>query len=210
MRILSSLACVALLLAASTESFAAKPKLLELKLNEETVQGKMIAHNKRECWLMERDGNLRQIDLSNVTELRTLSEGFCRMKVAEFRKQLRREFKKPYEIKSTQHYVVCASAGKAKPYAQLFETIYRTFTVHISARGFRVSKPDSPLVAIVFPDFKSFAAYSRKVGVRAFPGLKGFYLPTTTAMKTLLLIVTRSCGIPSTGMPRSRGISKIR
>jgi hypothetical protein len=34
-------------------------------------------------------------------------------------------------------------------------------------------------VAIVFPDFKSFAEYSRKVGVRAFPGLKGYYLPTT-------------------------------
>ncbi len=179
MRSLFSLALVILLSAASADSFAAKPKLLELKLDEETVQGKLIAHNQDLCWLMERDGNLRQIELRNVTEFRTLSNGFRRMKAAEFRKQLRREFKKPYEIKSTQHYVVCATEGKAKQYAQLFETIYRTFTVHISARGFRISKPDFPLVAIVFPDFKRFAEYSRKVGVRAFPGLKGFYLPTT-------------------------------
>ncbi|MCH7687451.1 MAG: DUF1570 domain-containing protein [Planctomycetes bacterium] len=179
MRLLPSLACVVILLAASAESFAAKPKLLELKLDNETIQGKMVAHNQSLCWLMERDGNLRQIELRNVTEFRTLSNGFRRMKVAEFRKQLRREFKKPYEIKSTQHYVVCATTGKAKQYAQLFETIYRTFTRHISARGFRISKPDFPLVAIVFPDFKSFREYSRKVGVRAFPGLKGYYLPTT-------------------------------
>ena len=179
MRKLSSPVFVVLLFAASAESFAAKPKLLELKLDNETVQGKIIAHNQNLCWLMERDGNLRQIELRNVTEFRTLSNGFRRMKVSEFRKQLRREYKKPYEIKSTQHYVVCATQGKAKPYAQLFETIYRTFTVHISARGFRISKPDFPLVAIVFPDFKSFREYSRKVGVRAFPGLKGYYLPTT-------------------------------
>ena len=68
MRNLSSLAFVVLLWAASSESFAAKPKLLELKLGEEIVQGKMMAHNKSECWLMERNGNLRQIDLRDVTE----------------------------------------------------------------------------------------------------------------------------------------------
>jgi hypothetical protein len=85
MRILSSLAFFVLLWAASSESVAAKPKLLELKLDEETVQGRMIAHNQRECWLMERDGNLRQIELRNVTEFRTLSDGFRRMKVSEFR-----------------------------------------------------------------------------------------------------------------------------
>lgn len=179
MRILFSFAFVVILSAASSDLFAAKPKLLEFKLDGETVQGKMIAHNQNLCWLMERDGNLRQIELRNVTEFRTLSNGFRRMKVAELRKQLRREFKKPYEIKSTQHYVVCATQGKAKQYAQLFETIYRTFIVHMSARGFRISKPDFLLVAIVFPNFKSFREYSRKVGVRAFPGLKGYYLPMT-------------------------------
>jgi len=171
---------VMLVLAAGTVScFAGKPRLLELELEDTTVRGKMVARNQSFCWLMERDGNLRQIPLHNVTRFRKTKDEFRRMKVIEVRKELRVEFKKPFEIKTTQHYVVCARAGKAQQYARLFEDIYRTFSVHFSARGFRVNKPEFPLVAIVFPDFKSFSNYSQKLGIRVIPGLKGYYLPTT-------------------------------
>lgn len=175
-------ACFCLALIATTASVAAaaeQSKQLELKLNAETVRGKLMAHNRHLCWVLERNGNLREVALQNVTEFRKTSKSFQRMKAVEMRKQLRDEFGKRFEIKATQHYVVCASEGKAKEYARLFEKIYRTFSVHFSARGAHLTKPEFPLVAIVFPDFKSFATYSQKEGVRAFPQLKGYYHPVS-------------------------------
>jgi hypothetical protein len=46
-------------------------------------------------------------------------------------------------------------------------------------RGFKISEPEFPLVAIIFPDFDSFSQYARADEVPVSKTLKGYYLTTS-------------------------------
>lgn len=158
---------------------AGPPALLELTVKKEKHQGKLVAMDKAKTWLMTRDGQLQELNLKDIRKFQRLSPRFQPLSSAEVRDGLRREFGKEFEVAGSQHYLVCAPKGKAREYAQLFEEIYRSFHGYFSVRGFQVTSPEFPLVAIVFPDHKSFDAYCRKDGFRAFRGLMGYYLRTS-------------------------------
>lgn len=67
-----------------------------------------------------------------------------------------------FEIHLTQHYVVCHNTSQA--YAQwcgaLFERLYKAFINFWTRKGFELHEPEFPLVALVFADVDSYAAYS--------------------------------------------------
>lgn len=165
--------------AAPWPAAAGSPELLELTLDEVTLQGKVVARNRNFCWLMTPDGQLKRLERRDIQQIEPAGERFRGLTIIDMRNALRKEFDRSFEIETTQHYVVCAPEGKAEPFAEVFETIYRRFTVYFAARGFRLSRPEFPLVAIVFPDYKSFREHSKTVGVNARPGLKGYYLPAS-------------------------------
>lgn len=158
---------------------AAPPALLELTVQQETHRGKLVAMDKTNAWVMGRDGQLRELNLKDIKAVQRVSPRFQALSAAEVRDALRREFGKDFEVAGSEHYLVCAPQGKARDYAQLFEEIYRSFHGYFSVRGFRMASPEFPLVAIVFPDHKSFDAYCQKDGFRAFRGLMGYYLRTS-------------------------------
>jgi hypothetical protein len=151
------------------------PALLELTSKGKAVQGKLAAKDDRSCWLLGRDGYLSELELRNVEEYRIAAPQFQRFSPAELRDQLRREFGGNLEIAGTEHYLVCAAPGKAGAYAAVFESVYRGFYSYASTRGFRVAKPEFPLVAVVLPGRVAFADYCKKDGLRATPGLMGYY-----------------------------------
>lgn len=158
---------------------AANPALLELTVQNEKHQGKLVAMDKANAWLMARDGQLRELNLKDIQKVQRISPRFQPLRSAEVRDALRREFGKEFDVAGSEHYLVCAPKGKAREYAQLFEEIYRSFHGYFSVRGFRIDSPEFPLVAIVFPDHKSFDAYCKQDGFRAFRGLMGYYLRTS-------------------------------
>jgi hypothetical protein len=158
---------------------AADPAYLELMVQDETLRGKLIAMDKSSAWLMSREGKLNELSVRDIKGLKRISSRFEPLSSAEVRDALQREFGKGFEVAGSEHYLVCAPLGKAREYAQLFEGIYRAFHGYFSVRGFRLASPEFPLVAIVFPDHKSFDEYCKGDGLRAFRGLMGYYLRTS-------------------------------
>ena len=151
----------------STPVHAAPPALIEVQVGSETLQGKVFAHNDRTFWLQSQDGRMRSLPADDVHKFRKISPQFAGWSGSIVRDNLRREFGNGFEVAGTRHYAVCAPSDrnrtdqKARVYAETFEELYRTFQMYFSVRGFTISEPEFPLVAVVFPDFESFARYAR-------------------------------------------------
>ena len=158
---------------------AADKPLIELKTSEETFVGKDLAHNGRQLWLMQRDGQLTQIDFKDVKSFRQVKPSFESYSAMEMKRELQEEFGREFQITGTTHYLICAAPGQGKAYGELFEQLYRDCYVHFSTRQYRMDKTTVPLVAIVFPTHKQFAAYARSEGIRNLTGLAGYYQPRT-------------------------------
>jgi hypothetical protein len=176
--ILKIIALAGICLAPSV-STAGSDKLLEFLVEGKTYQGKVEALGKHDCWLLGRDGRMTRLRLNDVKSFRRIEDKFRPYRAVEMRDRLRREFGKDYEVAGSGCYLVCAPRGRAKQYAELFADIYRTFRANFGARGFRLSKPEFPLVAIVLRDRKSFHAYQRADGVPIRGQLLGYYHPVS-------------------------------
>lgn len=172
-------ALLALLGALVPEACAAAPPLVELKVGGKAYQGRVDAHDDRECWLMGRDGRLERLAVNRIEAHRQVAAQFKGLTAAELRDQLRREVGDAYDVAGTEHYLVAAKKGNGEKFAHLFEDVYRSFHGHFSVRGFTMRKPEFPMVAIVCPDRDKFIARCRDDEVRYGPGLLGYYHPAT-------------------------------
>jgi hypothetical protein len=181
--------CIGIVLATivvvSPPLHAAPPALIEVQVAGETLQGKVFAHNDRQFWLQSQDGRMRSLPADSVHKFRKISPQFSGWSGSVIRDNLRREFGKDFEVAASRHYAVCApsdrnrSDQKARAYAETLEELYRTFQMYFSVRGFTISEPEFPMVAIVFPDFDSFARYARAERVDVHRTLRGYYMPAS-------------------------------
>lgn len=176
-RIITTLLAAAIC-CSSTTLFAAD-KLLEFVLKDRKIQGKVEVLGQSSCWLLERDGRMNRLSLKDVKSFHRVDAKFRPYRAAEMRDSLRREFGKEYEVAGSGCYLVCAPRGRAKQYAELFDSIYRTFRVNFGARGFQLSSPEFPLVAVVLKNRNRFFAYQKQDGVRVNGQLLGYYHPTS-------------------------------
>jgi hypothetical protein len=150
--------------------------LIELQAGKQAYQGRLLFHTDEELYLLERDGRMQRLKNADISQFRKLDDRFVKASAVEVRTQLQREFGRQFEVIGTGHYLVCGRSEQAQKYASLFEDLYRTFRGYFSVRGFKLTEPEFPLVAILFPDRAAFRAYARGDGVPASPGLQGYYL----------------------------------
>lgn len=153
--------------------------LLEVKIGEDRLEGRIAAHNDQTCWLLSRDGRLASFPTEAVDDFHEIAPRFRPYSSLDIRHQLQGEFGRGFEVKTTSHYVVVAARGAADRHAALFERIYRQFHSYISARGFKVTEPEFPLIAVVLTDQKTFIEYCTSEGAKPQPGMVGFYLPAS-------------------------------
>lgn len=158
---------------------AGRPRYIELQSKQQTIRGRVESKNKHYCWLVDRDGQLNGIELNRVENYKTLSATFSPYSIPELKNQLAKEFGKEFKIASDGNYIVCAPAKHAYAYAQLFDETYRSFTNYFSRKGFRLPKPEFPLVAVIFPDFSSYATYQKNEGLAPNRGILGYYMRTS-------------------------------
>jgi hypothetical protein len=159
---------------------AASPPLIEVEVAKEKLQGRVDAHNDQLFWLMGQDGRLRGLTNDKVKKFHQVSPRFSSYTASVLRDQLRHELGKSFDVVGTRHYTVCAVGdSKARSYAETFEDLFRSFQAYFSVRGFKVNEPEFPLVAIVFPNYESFARYAAAEDVSVSKNLKGYYLSTS-------------------------------
>ncbi|QDU38497.1 hypothetical protein Mal4_28250 [Maioricimonas rarisocia] len=159
------------------DSGIAAGPLLEFETAERTYVGKSVAHNKSICWFAEPNGRMTQIQLKDVRSFRKLDRPFRSVSGQVLQDELRTEFGSAFEVVSKGKFIVCAPRGQAAACARLLDGVHRSFSSHFSRRGFRLDRPEFPLVAVVFPNQVEFAQYCRKDGVRFSATLQGYYSP---------------------------------
>ena len=105
-----------------------------------------------------------------------LTGGFHSYSQAEIRGSLLREFGHGYEVSGVGHYLVVHPAGKRDQWAPRFEELYRSFVHYFSARGWQLTEPRFPLVAVVFPRQVDFWQQAEKDGMPRSSGVLGLLL----------------------------------
>jgi hypothetical protein len=98
---------------------------------------------------------------------------------AEIRGQLLREFGQGFDVSGVGHYLVVHPAGQRDQWAMRFEDLYRSFVHYFTARGWRLSEPQFPLIAVVYPRQTDFLRKAAAEGVPPAAGLLGYYSPLT-------------------------------
>ena len=171
---------VGMIVGTAVNAMADPPAYLELTVKDQPQRGKLLAMDRSTVWLMSREGRLSEFDAAGRQRLQAAR---ARVSARECRRGPRRPPAGVWQgfwiVAASEHYLVCAPAGKAGDYVKLFEEIYRSFRGYFGVRGFRMAPPEFPLVAIVFPDQKSFHDYCKADRVPAPPGLRGYYLRTS-------------------------------
>ena len=150
---------------------------VELRVGNDVHVGRVAARTSQQTWLMQRNGQLREIELSRVKSFKQVSPKFSPLTPMMLSTDLKREFGADFETATTRHYVVVATKGKSKQYVELFESVYRTFHTHFSVHGFEIDEPEFPLIAVIFPNQAAFAKYANQEGVQIPKGLTGYYRP---------------------------------
>lgn len=172
-----SLASLLLLWGMAPLTALAAAPLHEVRTAKSAVQGRVIAQDPQNCWLLAQDGRIHQFQLDKRTTLRKLGSFFASWPATVVRDRVRKELGPNWEAAVTRHYVVFArSRDKARLYADWFEDVYVSFRQHFTARGFSFPEPEFPLVAIVFPDQAAFTQYAAREKVQATQNLQGYYL----------------------------------
>lgn len=171
---LASAACLAFFSHAG-----AAESLIKLDLpGRSGLEGTPLTWSQERVWLLSRDGQVVDFHPEQARNFGPVAGGFRSYSQAEIRGLLMHEFP-GYEVSGVGHYLVVHPAGRRDAWAPRFEKLYRSFVHYFSARGWRLTEPRFPLVAVVFPRQADFQRQAAREGVGASGGMLGYYSPTT-------------------------------
>ncbi|MEX2175727.1 MAG: DUF1570 domain-containing protein [Pirellulaceae bacterium] len=167
---------------------AAQESLVRLKLDGKPLEGTPLAFNSRQVFLLARDGQLFEFPPAQAQDYSLVPSGFKSYSQAEIRGGLMREFGRGFEVSGVGHYLVVHPSGQKDQWAPRFEELYRSFVQYYAARGWQLTEPRFPLVAVVYPRQSDFQRQATKEGVPPASGFLGYY--STSTNRILLYDVT--------------------
>ena len=134
--------------------------------------------------LLGRDGVLWAIPPEEKIKHAGDDAPFEVLSADEISKRLLAELPEGFRVHPTAHYLIFhdTSRAYAKWCGSLFERLYMTFTNYWSRKGFDLTEPEFPLVAIVFGDKASFLRFSQSELGDAGKSIVGYYSLRTNRM----------------------------
>ncbi len=113
--------------------------------------------------LLTRDGVLWAVAPEELVSSTRDAARFEPLTAEQLGAKLLRELPEAFDLHRTAHYLTLHNTSRN--YAQwcgsLFERLYMAFTNYWTRRGFELTEPEFPLVALVFSDERSYADYAR-------------------------------------------------
>ncbi|PQO37095.1 hypothetical protein C5Y96_08020 [Blastopirellula marina] len=154
---------------------ATYPVMIQLDLQDETIQATPVLATQQRVIMLGRDGRMWDFAPQNASNFTQLATPFRPLRQNEMRGDLLAEFGNGYDVTGTGNYLVVHPAGQKDAWANQFESLFRSFQQYFAARGIHLQRNEFPLVAVVFPDFKSYQKYAAQDGMRVSPGVVGYY-----------------------------------
>jgi len=158
---------------------ATYPVMIQLDLNDQTIQATPVMATEQRVIMLGRDGRMWDFAPQKASNFTQLSSSFRPLRQNEMRGDLLAEFGRGFDVTGTGNYLVVHPAGQKDEWASQFETLFRSFQQYFAARGIHLQRNEFPLVAVVFPDFRSYQQYAAQDGMRVSPGLVGYYSSRT-------------------------------
>jgi hypothetical protein len=170
----------AALACASTSAGAVlpNPMTMEALIHGQRVEGAPLTWSDAKVYLLTRNGGMAEFTPNEAQDYHKTSETFTPYPPNLLRGMLQQEFGPKFEVTGTGHFLVVHPKGQSQ-WADRFEEMYRSCVMYFTVRGFRLSDPQFPLVAVVFPTQDEFRHYAAKGAAPASAGLLGFYSPYT-------------------------------
>ena len=153
---------------------------IEVRLTDRTITGHPVSWDDQQVTLLSRDGQYVSFAPDDARSFRQVAGDFRSLSQAELRGGLLREFGDRFEVSGTGQYLVVHPVGERDRWADRFEQLYRSMLHYFTARGFRLGRPEFPLVAIVFPEQAVYLQYiAQQTGSRVSGNSLGYYDPTS-------------------------------
>jgi len=143
-----------------------------------TRDGRMISRDSAGNFVLEeRDGYWRLIPSKDVVEHRSDDLVFEPYSRKELKKRLEAEFPKEFRIIETKRYMIVSDTtiAYAKWCGELLEQLDSAFLEHWQAKGFELSEPEFPLVAVIFADYGNFVRCTRSEVGPAITQISAYY-----------------------------------
>ncbi len=154
--------------------------------------------------VLARDGVLWAVTPDEQVEHTSDDAPFEPFSVEELSQRLLAELPEGFDVHRTAHYLICYDTSRS--YAQwcgsLFEGLYRAFTNYWTRKGFKLSEPEFPLVAVVFARQDSYARFSRPELGAAAGSIIGYFSLRTNRMTMYDLTGLESLRRFRNGRPR--------
>lgn len=134
--------------------------------------------------LLARDGTLWAIPPEQLVAHTSDDVAFAPLSREVVADRLLAELPAGFSVHYTANYVILYDTSRA--YAQwcggLFERLYRAFNNYWSRRGFKLTEPEFPMVAIVFADRAAYAKFARDELGNAVGSVVGYFSLRTNRM----------------------------
>ena len=182
----------ALLAATACSTASAAEFMFRARVNGEMLEGKPLTWSSDQMLLLGRDGRLHDFNPKLAKEGKKTSPRFFGYSQSEMKTVLQKEFGKSYDVSATRHYLVVHPAGERDQWANRFEDLYKRFEHYFRVRGFSLSAPPYPLVAVVFRDRDEYYRHAAAGGTPMRPNTLGHYDPASN--RVFLFDVTAGAG----------------
>ena len=159
MRFMHQLLLTVLIASSLAPAFALDYVTLREKGKQVTRDGRIIAKDISDnIVLEERDGYWRIIQPKDIIEQWSDDTKFAPYTREEMKTRLKAEFPKEFRILETKRYMIVydTTGAYATWCGELLEQLDTAFLVHWQAKGFELTEPEFPLVAVIFADRDNF------------------------------------------------------
>ena len=129
-----------------------------------TRNGRIIQHDTGGNFVLEeRDGYWHIIQPKDVIEQWSDDVAFEPCSRDEMKKRIKADFPKEFRILETKRYMIVfdTTVAYATWCGELLEQLDTAFLEHWRAKGFDLSEPEFPLVAVIFADYGNFVQCTR-------------------------------------------------
>jgi hypothetical protein len=143
------------------------------------LEGMPLAWSEDRVFLLSRDGALYDFAPDEAQEFRQTARDFRSYPASVMKSRLEAELGKKFEVTWTGHFLVATARGKQRQWSERFEEMYRSFLTYFKVRGFQLSEPEFPLIAVIWENQEDFQRFAAREGWNVTKDTLGFYLPST-------------------------------
>jgi hypothetical protein len=156
---------------------SAEDFMFRVLVGDREIEGQPLHWDSSQMLVMTRDGQLEEFDPRTATKGKKTSPQFVPYSSSETRQKLLEEFGSGFRVTASEHYLVAHPASLESDWATRFESLYRQFQNYFRVRGFDLSSPQVPLVAVIFPTRDDYTSYVRQAGTGVQESTLGHYDP---------------------------------